>query len=140
MSITVIQSTGIATGGGDVTPDAINWGNILVVGGAGSGFGANSDQTVTGIDSPIALSASWTSSSSSPALGRWVRNGAAVSDYAATPVAVNVISGYALSFEMKSKITEGVGNYDTGTVTVTNQSDGAASLDTFTFAIQYVPS
>jgi len=141
MSTAVIQSTGLAAGGGDVTPDAVNWGNLIAVGGAGSGYAANSEQAITGINSPIQLRATWTSSSSSPARGAWARNGVPLTDYLASPVSVNTsISGDVLSFMMTSLNTEGVGNYDTGTVTVTNESDGGASLDTFTFAIQYVPS
>ncbi len=139
MAVVVIQSSGIAAGGGDVTPTAVNWANIINVGGLRQGVGYNAQQTLAAIVSPIQLKAAWTSTSGYPARGVWIKNGTAVSDPVPTPAYVNASVGDQLYFWM-TVFNDGIGNYDNGTVTVTNESDGAASLDTFTFAIQYVPA
>jgi len=137
-AVVVIQSSGIAAGGGDVTPDAVNWGNITVTSGSGIENNSGSAQTLAGIDSPITLRAAWTSSSSNPTKGQWIKNGVAVQAPQLSPVEVTASVGDVLYWQTYAAYTHPAGNYDTGTVTVTNQSDGAASLDTFTFACQYV--
>lgn len=126
-------------GGSDVTPTAVNWGNITITDAAvGVENNAASAQTLAGIDAQITVRAAWTSSSGSPAKGRWYKNGAAVGERVATPCDVNAALGDALYFELSARNSPTVGNYDSGTVTVTNQSDGGAGLDTFTFEVQYI--
>lgn len=139
-AVVVIQSSGIAAGGGDVTPGAVNWDNIANVGELRRGVGYNAAVTFSAITSPIQLKATWTSTSPNQALGVFIKNGTGMTSESSSPVYVNVSNGDMVYFWMTSLITPGVGNYDTGTVTVTNESDGGATLDTFTFAIQYVPS
>lgn len=129
-----------AAGGGDFTPDAVNWGNISVTGTSGYEDNEASAQTLASIDEIITLRAAWTSTSSAPAWGQWIKNGVAVQAPAPTPVEVSAGVGDTLYFAVYAAHTGTTGNYDTGTVTVTNQSDSAASLDTFTFAVQYVYS
>ena len=136
--VIVMFDEGNAAGGGDVTPDAINWGDISVT--SGSGIETHSAQTLAGIDSPIVLRAAWTSSSASPTKGQWIKNGVAVQAPQLSPVEVTASAGDQLAWQTYCAYTHPSGNYDTGTVTVTNQSDGGASLDTFTFACQYVRS
>jgi hypothetical protein len=139
-SVVVIQSSGLGAGGGsDFTPDAVNWAAITNVGGVKKGVGYNPAQTITGIDNVIQLKAVWTSTSGTPATGVWVKNGSAVGVSAASPAYVNASVNDALYFWMTT-FNNGIGNYDTGTVTVTNESDGGALLDSFSFAVQYVPA
>lgn len=129
------------SGGSDVTPDSLNWGNITAtdtINGVGSNSG--SEQTLAGIDAQITLRAVWTSTSSSPAKGQWIKNGAAVQSVQASPVTVNVSLGDKVYFSMSARNSGTAGNYDSGTVTVTNDTDGGASIDTFTFAVQYIYS
>lgn len=135
MSVCIIQSKGVVSTGSDVTPGALNWADITDADHDGGGI--NAALALTAIDTPITLRAAWTSSSASPAMGRWVKNGAGGA-YALTPVEVTANLGDELAFEMDASYSFPSGNYDTGTVTVTNRSDGAATLDTFGFALQYV--
>jgi hypothetical protein len=123
----VIQSEGVGGGGSDVTPDAINFNNIV----AFASFGTTNTVTISGIDAPITLRATWTASGT-PILGYWYVNGALVS-IGTSPRDVTVTNGATVYF--RAYMTdEGA---STGTVTVTNQSDGGATLDTFTFYIEY---
>lgn len=135
-AVVVIQSSGFGAGGGDVTPSAINWGDISIT--SGSGIESNSAQTLAGINSPITLRATWTSSSTSPTKGRWFKNGVAVQTPQLSPVEVTASVGDQLYWQTYAGYTHPSGNYDTGTVTVTNRSDSNATLDTFTYACQYV--
>lgn len=142
MSVCVfVQSSAVAVGGGDVTPAAVNWGNITNSG-VNNGQGVNSAQTITGVNSPVTLQAAWTSLNSPPysARGAWFKNGVLVSALADSPVSVNCVVNDSLYFYMSCSNALEEGNYDTGTVTVTNTSDSGATLDTFTFTLQYTPS
>lgn len=133
-----IDSQADAAGGGDVTPSAMNWTDLAVT--SGSGVETTIEVTVAGITSPITLRAAWTSSSASPTKGYWIKNGVAVQAPQLTPVEVTAILGDKLKWAAYAAYTHPTGNYDTGTVTVTNLSDGGASIDTFAFACQYVRS
>lgn len=142
MSVVLFLDSGdAASGGTDVTPSALNWGNISVTD-TSTGYESNlaSEQTLAAIDTQITLNAAWTSTSGSPAKGQWIKNGVAVQSLALTPVTVNASVGDKLYFKMFAGYTYPLGNYDTGTVTVTNLSDGGAAIDTFTFTVQFVYS
>lgn len=141
MAVVAFIRSGLGVGGGDVTPTAVNWNNITNVGNLHLGIGHNlaSAQTLAAIDSPVQLKAAWTSTSALEAVGVWIKNGTAAGVPTATPAFVNASVGDVLYFWMTTAIVEDQGNFDTGTVTVTNESDSAATLDTFTFSIQYVP-
>lgn len=141
MTIVVVRTTQPATGGAgggsDVTPGAVNWGNITTSP-PSSGQGHNSNQTISGIDTTILIRASW----SGTAEGCWFKNGAQVGDFAAGAADVNASSGDALYFSMDVASTVGSGKFESGTVTVKNYSDTPGSpttLDTFTYSLIYVP-
>lgn len=134
--VVILLDNGNAPGGGDVTPSAINWGDITVT--SGDGIETHTAQTLAGINSPITLRATWTSTSTSPTMGQWIKNGVAVQAPALSPVEVTASVGDQLAWQTYCAYTHPSGNYDTGTVTVTNRSDSNASLDTFTYACQYV--
>lgn len=126
-------------GGADVTPTAVNWGNITITDTAtGVENNLGSVQTLAAIDAQISVKAAWTSTSSSPAKGRWYKNGSASGERSVTPNTVNAALGDTLYFELSARNSASAGNYDSGTVTVTNESDGGAGLDTFTFEVQYI--
>lgn len=141
-SVVVIQSNGIGGPGADVTPAAVNWGNISLTGTTGLEDNSATQQTISAITAAtsIQLKAAWTSTSSSPTKGYWVKNGVQDASPALTPVYVNATNSDILFFAVYDAYTSPAGNYDTGTVTVTNQSDGGAGLDTFTFAVRFVYS
>lgn len=141
MPIMIIQPHTISVGGTDVTPDALDWDDIAVTNTAvGRETNQASEQTLAGIDAPITLKAAWTSTSSHPAKGQWIKNGVAVQSISPTPVSVNAVVGDKLYFALAANYTFPSGNYDTGTVTVTNTTDSDASIDSFDFVVQYVYS
>lgn len=139
MAVVIVASAqGNAAGGGDVTPTSISGSFNDVVVTNGSGIETTNEVTIAGITSPIVVRFAWTSTSSSPTKARIMKNGAAVQTYGLTYVEVTCINGDKLKWETYAAYTHPAGNYDTGTVTVTNQSDGGATLDSFAFACQYV--
>jgi len=99
----------------DVTPNAVNWANIT-----GSTSGSNANQTIDGISSSISVGASLTGSG----ILSYSLNGAGFTAYS-TPVSVS--NGQTLRWTVDAVFATN------GTVTVTNQSDGAITLDTFTY-------
>lgn len=134
-----IDSQANAAGGGDVTPTSISgsFSDLTVT--SGSGIETTNEVTIAGIDSPIVVRAAWTSTSGNPTRGQWLKNGAAVQAPSASPVEVTCIAGDKLKWQTYAAYTHPAGNYDTGTVTVSNRSDvGTPTLDTFNFACQYV--
>jgi hypothetical protein len=141
MATIIFVQSRAAGGGSDFTPSALNWGNISVTD-TSTGYENNSAsvQTLAAIDNVITLRAAWTSTSGNPAKGQWFKNGVAVQSPTLTPITVNASVGDQLYFAVYVAYTFPSGNYDTGTVTVTNDSDGGAAIDTFTFAAQYVYS
>lgn len=114
---------------GDVTPAAVNWANIT------SPTNVNADQTISSIGVPITLRATVSGAGGTGAItiGVWV-NGSAVAAIPApsdgSSVEWSVVSGDTVHFACTI-----FGGTRTGTVTVTNQSDGGASLDTFTYNV-----
>lgn len=124
----VIQSLGTVATGSDVTPDSVNWTNISSY----LGVGSTNSQTISSIDTPITIRAAWGTNGDAN-LGRWIVNGAA-QPYGSSPQEVTVSNNTTLTFQMRLQgATTASSN---GTVTVTNQSDGAASLDTFTYYLE----
>lgn len=137
--VVFIDSQANGAGGGDVTPTSISGSfNDLVVT-SGSGIETTNEVTIAGIDSPIVVRAAWTSTSGSPTKGQWIKNGAAVQAPQLTPVEVTCIAGDKLKWQTYAAYTHPAGNADSGTVTVSNRTDvGTPTLDTFTYACQYV--
>ena len=108
-----------AAGGTDVTPSAVNWANI----GPTSSPGSNANQTISGIDTTISISASL----SGPGNLFYDLSGAGFVAYTAP---FGVTNGQTLRWQ----VTSDLGNV-TGTATITNDSDGSATLDTFAYDV-----
>lgn len=123
----VVQSSGIGGSGADPTPDAIAFNNIVSY----TFFGATNTVNISGIDQPITLRAAWVASGT-PIVGYWYVNGA-LQAYGSSPLEVTVTNGSTVYFAAYQTTT----GASTGTVTVTNQSDSGATLDTFTFYLEY---
>lgn len=111
----------MATLGGDVTPNAVNWANIS----SASSPAANANQTVNGCSRSITISAA---NSGSGFLEYRLDSGSYVT-YSA-PFSVNALAGQTLNW----RISAFAGTV-TGTITVTNDSDSSTTLDTFTYDV-----
>lgn len=105
----------------DVTPNAVNWGNI-----SGSTTGTNANQTINGTSGNITISMTYVGA----AVIQYSLAGGAFTTYTA-PFSVNGLAGQTLRWQAT---TDG-GIPASGTVTVRNDSDGAAVLDTFTVTL-----
>ena len=139
MSTIVIrgQFTG---GGGDFTPAAVNWGNITVTQTDGAQE-VNSDQTFTAINEVITIKATWThteSDSAKQAKLQFYKNGVAVGALGTSPQSCSFSVNDTCHFGMLAYQNLTTGVSDSGTVTVTNESDASTVLDTFTYAVQYI--
>lgn len=130
MTLVFIRNSTTVTPGSDVTPTAVNWANISE---STTGTGSNATQTIAAIDAPITLRASWTSSGSTPTLYVY-RNGALLASSSTSPIDFTVSVGQTVNFAVSVPSSGSA----SGTVTVTNQSDAAATLDTFTYAVTSV--
>lgn len=111
------------TGGGDVTPAAVDWANISTPN------TPNAAQTISEL-SPgrsIRLSVIRTSGTTGYE-GRWVKNGSPVGAGASidSAIEVSVRNDDQLAFEITAA------SVGSATQTVTNVTDGGAVLDTFT--------
>lgn len=133
MACVVIQSLGIVSTGSDVTPAALNWTAISQIGSGVQVRGTSNSQTVTAIDTPITLRASWTIVGDDNT-ACWIKNGVAEGE-GDSPLDVTVSVNDTLAFRIS--LIAGLGSSaSSGTVTVTNPSDGGAAIDTFTYAIE----
>lgn len=119
---------GAAAGGGDVTPNAVNWADITSV----IGVGSNANQTLAGVSSGILLHFDVTISTGTGTLEYDVNDG--------TPVAfvdndtLTWLLGQTLSFTA----TQSGGIGFTGSVSVKNASAGMVELDSFTFDVSTI--
>ncbi len=124
-----------SSGGADVTPAAVNWADIAVSD-PGLGIEENADQTISAIDATIQIKVTL----SGDGLVGWKKNGVLVGgrEFNSKTVAANSGDAFRVSI---SAIVDGFGTgaYVSGTATVTNESDGSAVLDTFNYAVQYIP-
>lgn len=111
-----LATLGSAGGGFDVTPNAVNWADI-----SGATPQSNANQTISGIDATISISLGKTGSG----ILTYDLNGAGFTAYSG---AFNVTNGQTLRFQLSGAGTS-------GTVTVTNDSDGSTTLDTFTYSL-----
>ena len=130
MTLVFIRNSTTVTPGSDVTPTAVNWANISE---STTGTGSNATQTIAAIDAPITLRASWTSSGSTPTIYVY-RNGALLTSSSTSPIDFSVTVGQTVNFAVSVPSSGSA----SGTVTVTNQSDAAATLDTFTYSVTSV--
>ena len=115
-------------GGGDVTPDAVNWNDVS----GGYGFLLYTNTvTVTGISTAINLTISW-SGNEIGSFGISI-NGGSLIDLEAeggSPRTFSISNNDTIRFG--ASIIAGI---KVITVTVTNASDGNAVLDTFTMTV-----
>lgn len=109
------------TGGADVTPNAVNWGNI-----SGTTSGTNANQTVNGCSTSITISMTYVGGADI----EYSLDGAAFVAYT-VPFSVNAQTGQTLRWQAT---TDG-GIPASGTVTIRNDSDASAVLDTFTVTL-----
>lgn len=110
-------------GGGDVTPNAVNWNDVAAPG------GSTNTVTITGINTAINLSISWTGYPGTGAFNVYKND-------SSTSLADNG-SPFTLSVSNNDEIYFYASSLDVGTisVTVTNASDGDTVLDTFTMNV-----
>lgn len=120
--------------GGDVTPDAVNWGNLAVTV-PYIGRETTANQTISGITSTIQVKITLDSGGD---VG-WAKNNVEGDVYpTSSTVAVN--NGDQLYIIVSAEPTPATtGAYYSGAYSVTNESDGSAVLDTGTYAVQFIP-
>ncbi len=124
MAVVIVASAqGNAAGGGDVIPAAVDWTNVSVT--SGSGVEVTNEVTFTGLSSPITVRAAWTSSSSSPTKAQWMKNSASVQAPSLTYIESTIINNDKLKWQTYAAYTHPSGNYDAGTVIVTNETRNA---------------
>lgn len=119
-AVVIIQSSGIAAGGGDVTPGATAWTDVIVTNLGGQE--TTNEVTFSSLTSTISTRFAWTSTSGNPAFIGAVKNGALVGGLQTSPGYVNISSADKLAFLLDDSYTDPSGNYDTGTVRVSNES------------------
>lgn len=125
MAVVIITgSQANAGGGGDIALSALDWANIVKTN--NSGVEVSETKTLAGINSPITLRAEWTSTSAMPTHGYWRKNGASVQSPQATPVEVASSVNDQVRWETYAANSHPAGNYDTGTVTITNRTQSGA--------------
>jgi len=121
-----VALTKTGTSGPDVTPNAVNWADVT------SGNQATTSmQQFTGINQTITLSISWTASGG----GQFFYSKNTTNTYdtgtqvslTSSPTSLTISNGDYLGFRLNWVSTDN----DVRNVTVTNTSDGNATLDTF---------
>ena len=128
-SMIVVKTKKTSSGGGsDVTPNAVNWNDVSAPG------GSTNTVTITGINTAINLSISWTGY---PGFGGFdvYKNDSQIS---LAEVSQNEGSPYTLSVSNNDEIYFSAFSPATVasiSVTVTNASDGDTVLDTFTLNV-----
>lgn len=133
MIISALSPFRFAVGGVDVTPAAVNWGDTVP---SDYGIADNiaTTQTISAIDTTITIKATL----SAGGKAAWATNGV-LDAYTTGEAWTAVNSGDTLYLSVSAIPSPPTsGNYVSGTVTVTNESDGAAVLDTFTYTAQFV--
>jgi hypothetical protein len=118
-AVATTLGAGAGGGGGIVVPGPLAWSNIFDV-----GAGSTDTQTLTAITTPISISATLSGGGTAHS----ILNGSAAF-YAG---AFSVSAGDALAWLIVNAGPIAVA----GTVTVANQSDGGAVLDTFTYTVK----
>lgn len=142
ISTLAASSAGGGGGGGDVTPNTVNWGDPTYEesGFCPSGCWSNVQQQITGIDSSITLSVHWTGNAGGNIYlyykvvntlpPSWAEE---LPDYAPNGYTNAVSSGTSFSVSNNQYVVFSYGGYGASyLVTVKNNSDSNATLDTFT--------
>ena len=106
----------------DVTPNAVNWADI-----SGATSGTNANQTINGTSVSITISAEITGGAFNL---NYSLAGGGFTAYTA-PISVNGLAGQTLRWQASTD----PGIPASGTVTIRNDSDGSATLDTFTVTL-----
>jgi hypothetical protein len=122
-SMIVTRTKKSAGGGSDVTPNAVNWTNVAAPG------GSTNTVTITGINTAINLSISWTGYPGTGAFDVYKND---------SPISLpNENSPYTLSVSNNDEIYFSAFSAEVASisVTVTNASDGDTVLDTFTINV-----
>jgi hypothetical protein len=109
-----------AGGGTDVTPDAIDWEDAFSTGGSTS-----TSATISGIDTTITLSVSWSTVSATPE-NYYQLNGGLTVFMDTNPFTFPVVNGDVILFTLVAN-----GGPSEADFTVSNASDGNVILDTF---------
>lgn len=130
----VIQNRGVTSTGSDVTPGAINWSNIAQTGVGTAVFATTNTQTVTAIDTPVTLRATYTEFGDGAILS-WVKNGVVQSPTEPADITVNLNDTLAIRMSLVAGLGAAAEN---GVVTVINKSDSDAAIDTFTYELERV--
>lgn len=130
----LIRSLGVVSTGSDVTPGAIAWGNISQVGAGAIVSATTNTVSITAIDTPITLRATWTETGDE-VNGQWVKNGVTLSSTSPLDVTVNLNDTLAFKMSLIAGLDESAGS---GLVTVVNLSDGSAAIDTFTYYLERI--
>lgn len=114
-------------GGSDVTPNAVNWGDIV-----GDPGATNGAQTISGIDTTITLQVNFTEPRDNYTLEALV-NGSSAAGPSNSPgtLTFDVTNNDSVNFRASTN-----GDARDGVVTVINTSDGNATLDTFTLEVE----
>ena len=120
----VIQNLGVTATGSDVTPGAIAFNDVTSY----RGHATTNTVTIGGTDTPVTLRATWTGGGS----GYWVKNGVTQSG-GVSPTNVSISTGDTLAFRVECGSAPAS---ESGTVTITNVSDGGAAVDTFTYYVE----
>lgn len=107
----------------DVTPNAVNWANV-----SGASPQANANQTVDGCSRSITISMAKSGTTGTPSVVDYRIASGTYTTYT-VPFSIDALAGQTLNWRV-SLLAPGAG---TGTITVTNDSDGSATLDTFTY-------
>lgn len=123
MIVIVASAQGNAAGGGDIIPAAIDFSNLTVT--SGSGIETTNEVTFSGLTSPITVRAAWTSTSSSPTKAQFVKGGVSVQSPQLTSIETTIINNDKLKWQTYAAYTHPAGNYDSGTVRVTNETRNA---------------
>jgi hypothetical protein len=132
LKLTQLAGFGSGGGGTDATPDAIDFNNIADAGLTASA-GTNV-ATITGIDTTITLRLTLTSAMSGLRVVSVYRDGGFVSQGSSgSTIDVTMTNGQTLQYFFTN--AQDLTTWS-GTATVSNLSDGGATLDTFTYSLQ----
>lgn len=112
-------------GGGDVTPNAVDWDDVAAPG------GSTNTVTITGINTAIDLSISWTGYPGAGAFDVYKNDSSTSLADNGSPFTLSVSNNDEIYFYASSTAVASI------SVTVTNASDGNTVLDTFTMNVGF---
>jgi hypothetical protein len=124
-SMIVVKTKKTSSGGGsDVTPNAVNWNDVSAPG------GSTNTVTITGINTAINLSISWTGYPGTGAFDVYKNDSPISLPGEGSPYTLSVSNNDEIYFYAFSS-----GDLASISVTVRNASDGNTVLDTFTINV-----